>query len=174
MVILCMYHNHLHYKSLFKFETLILDTVFFLNFILIFLSGCAESLIAQMVKHMLAMWETWFWSLVQEDPLEEETATHSSTLAGKFHGRRSLVGYSPWDCKESNMTEQLHLCWVLVVAFGIFSCSMWTLVPWPGIERGPPALGMQNCSHRTHQGRLKYGLFKIQSAQKIYKTYVIM
>ena len=36
-------------------------------------------------------------SLDQEDPLEKEMATHSSILAwGKFHGQRSLVGYSPW------------------------------------------------------------------------------
>ena len=28
-------------------------------------------------------------------------------LLGKSHGWRSLVGYSPWDCKESDMTEQL-------------------------------------------------------------------
>ena len=28
-------------------------------------------------------------------------------LPGQFHGQRSLVGYSPWGCKESNMTEQL-------------------------------------------------------------------
>ena len=29
-------------------------------------------------------------------------------LPGKFHGQRSLVGYSPWGCKESDSTEQLH------------------------------------------------------------------
>ena len=29
-------------------------------------------------------------------------------LPGKSHGRRSLVGYSPWGCKESDMTERLH------------------------------------------------------------------
>ena len=29
-------------------------------------------------------------------------------LPGKSHGRRSLVGYSPWGCKELNVTEQLH------------------------------------------------------------------
>ena len=29
-------------------------------------------------------------------------------LPGKFHGQRSLVGYSPWGCKELDMTEQLH------------------------------------------------------------------
>ena len=29
-------------------------------------------------------------------------------LHGKSHGRRSLVGYSPWGCKESDTTERLH------------------------------------------------------------------
>ena len=29
-------------------------------------------------------------------------------LPGKSHGRTSLVGYSPWGCKESNTTERLH------------------------------------------------------------------
>ena len=32
-------------------------------------------------------------------------ATHSSILSGEAHGQRSLVGYSPWDHKESDMTE---------------------------------------------------------------------
>ena len=35
-------------------------------------------------------------------------ALHSSTLAWKIHGRRSLVDCSPWGCKESDMTERLH------------------------------------------------------------------
>ena len=35
-------------------------------------------------------------------------ATHSSTIAGKSHGWRSLVGYSPWGHKESDTTERLH------------------------------------------------------------------
>ena len=35
-------------------------------------------------------------------------ATHSSTLAWKSHGRRSLVGGSPWGRKESDTTERLH------------------------------------------------------------------
>ena len=30
-------------------------------------------------------------------------------LPGKSHGTRSLVGYSPWGCKESDLTEQLTL-----------------------------------------------------------------
>ena len=37
-----------------------------------------------MVKHLPAMWETWVQPLGQEDPLEKEMATHSSTLAWKI------------------------------------------------------------------------------------------
>ena len=32
-------------------------------------------------------------------------ATHSRILAWRIHGQRSLVGYSPWDLKESEATE---------------------------------------------------------------------
>ena len=35
--------------------------------------------------------------------------THQVFLPGEFHGQRSLVGYSPWGCKESDTTEQLTL-----------------------------------------------------------------
>ena len=55
------------------------------------------SLVAQLVKCLSAMRETWVQSLDQEDPLEEEMATHSSILPGQSHGQRSLVGYGPWD-----------------------------------------------------------------------------
>ena len=40
--------------------------------------------------------------------LEKEMATHSSMLAEKSQGQRSLVGYSPWCCKELNMTSRLN------------------------------------------------------------------
>ena len=38
-------------------------------------------LMAQTVKHLPAMWETWVQSLGQEDPPEKEVATQSSVLA---------------------------------------------------------------------------------------------
>ena len=41
---------------------------------------------AQKVKNLPAMQETWVQSLGQEDPLGEEMATHSSILAKKTHG----------------------------------------------------------------------------------------
>ena len=62
-----------------------------------------------MVKNLPAIQETWVRSLGGEDPLEKGMATHSSILPGEFHGQRSLEGYSPWDHKKSDRTEQLTL-----------------------------------------------------------------
>ena len=39
---------------------------------------------AQTVKHLPTLWETWVQSLGREDPLEKEMVTHSSTLAWKI------------------------------------------------------------------------------------------
>ena len=64
------------------------------------------SLVAQMVKNLPAMQGTWVQFLGQEDPLEEEMATHSSILAWKIPWtEESLTGYSPWGCKELDTTE---------------------------------------------------------------------
>ena len=45
------------------------------------------SLVAQMVKHLSTMWETWVRALVWEDALEKEMAIHSSTTAWKIPWR---------------------------------------------------------------------------------------
>ena len=44
--------------------------------------------------------DTRVWFLGPEDPLEKEMATHSSLLAWKPHGQRSLVVYNPQGQKE--------------------------------------------------------------------------
>ena len=62
---------------------------------------------AQTVKHLPIRQEKRVWSLHQEDPLEKEIATHSSILAWKIHGWKSLVGCSPWGRKKPDTTEQL-------------------------------------------------------------------
>ena len=63
---------------------------------------------AQTVKCLSTMRETWVRSLGQEDSLEKEMATHSSTLALKIPWMEELgAGYYPWGCKESGMTELL-------------------------------------------------------------------
>ena len=55
--------------------------------------------------HPLPMQEMQVQPLGREDPLEKDMTTHSSILPGKSHGQRSLLGQSPWGCKESDMTE---------------------------------------------------------------------
>ena len=57
-----------------------------------------------MVMPLSIMQETWVQALGQEDLLEKEIETHSSILAWKIPCR-SLVGYSSWGHKESDMTE---------------------------------------------------------------------
>ena len=48
---------------------------------------CWTSLVAQMVKRLSTMWETWIWSLGWEDSLEKEMETHSSYFfPWKSHG----------------------------------------------------------------------------------------
>ena len=66
------------------------------------------SLVTQTVI-LSAIWEAWLQSLDWEDPLEEGMVNplQYSCLENP-HGQRSLVGYSPWSRKESDMTEQLH------------------------------------------------------------------
>ena len=63
-------------------------------------------LVAQAVKNLPAMWETWIPSLGQEDSPGEGMATHSQySCLENPHGQRSLVGYSPQGGKESDTTE---------------------------------------------------------------------
>ena len=58
------------------------------------------SLVAQLVKNLPAMLETWVQSLGWEDPLEKEKLPTPVFWPGEFHGL-----YSPWGCKELDMTE---------------------------------------------------------------------
>ena len=67
-------------------------------------------LVAQMVKNLPAMQETWVQSLGWEDPLEEDMATHSSTLAWRIPwteepGRLQSMGLQR--VKHKDTTERL-------------------------------------------------------------------
>ena len=61
-----------------------------------------------MVKHMPTMWDTQVQSLGWGNPWRRKWKPTPVLLPGKSHGRRSLVGYHPWDHKESDMTEWLY------------------------------------------------------------------
>ena len=119
------------------------------------------SLVAQLVKNLPAMWETWVWSLGWEDPLEKGMAAHSSILAWRIpwtivHGvRKSWTRLS-----DFHFHYYLFLLgWILVTAHWIFTFNMWDLVPWPGIEPRLHALGEQSWA-MDHQGSPAH-LFKM-------------
>ena len=57
---------------------------------------------AQMIKHLPAMWETQIPSLGQEDPLEKEMATHSSILAWRI----------PWTEETDGLTFT-QMLWIV-------------------------------------------------------------
>ena len=64
------------------------------------------------------MQETPLRFLGQEDLLEKEMQATQVFLSGKSHGQRSLVSYTPWDLKESDMTNQPTL--LLFIIYNIY------------------------------------------------------
>ena len=66
---------------------------------------------AQTVKNLPAMWETWVRSLGWEDPLEEGMATHSSILAWRISmdreaQRATVHGVTEWDTTKRLSTAR--------------------------------------------------------------------
>ena len=67
--------------------------------------GFPHGSVVKNLPAMQALQEMQFRSLGWEDPLEEGMAITPVFLPGESHGQRSLVGYSPEDHKELDMTE---------------------------------------------------------------------
>ena len=59
-----------------------------------------QSLVAQLVKNLSTMQETWVQSLCWKDPQRRERLPTPVFWSGKFHGL-----YSPWGHKELDLTE---------------------------------------------------------------------
>ena len=76
-------------------------------------------LVAQTVKCLSTMGETWVRSLGWGDALEKEMAIHSSTLAWRIPWTER-IGYSPWGRKESDTTERLSFL-PFCIAGGFFT-----------------------------------------------------
>ena len=76
-----------------------------------FINEPVASLVAQMVKSLSAMQETGFNLWVRKIPWIRKWQPTPVCLPGKSHGQSSLVGYSPWHCKESDTTERLTHKW---------------------------------------------------------------
>ena len=62
---------------------------------------------AQIIKNLLAMWETWVQSLGEEDSLEKRMAIHSDILAGRIPWTEKPGGLQSVGSKELTRTQQL-------------------------------------------------------------------
>ena len=71
------------------------------------------SLVAQRLKRLPAMWETWVRSLGQEDPLKKEMATHSSILAWRIQWTEELGGL------QSTGSQRIRHDWVTSLSLSI-------------------------------------------------------
>ena len=69
---------------------------------------------------------------------------------GKSHGWRSLVGWSPWGCEESDMTERLHFHFSLL-CIGEGNGTHSSILAWriPGTEE-PDRLYSMGCKRVRH------------------------
>ena len=69
-------------------------------YLMLFIFPFRASLVGQLIKNLLAKWDTWVQSLGWEDPPEKEMATHSSILAWRIPWT-----VQSWGGKESDTTE---------------------------------------------------------------------
>ena len=60
-----------------------------------------------------------FHSWVRKIPWRRTQQPTLVLWPGEFRGQRSLVGYSSWDCKESDMTERLSTVHRVSVSFNL-------------------------------------------------------
>ena len=111
--------------------------------------------------HGLPWWLRWlsiclqcrrpgFDSWVGKIPCRRKWQFTPVLLLGKSHGQRSLVGYSPWGCKELNTTERLHFHFHFSYCSWVLKARIlkWFAVPFSSgphcirpLHHHPPVLG---------------------------------
>ena len=83
-------------------------------------------------------------ALISHTSMEKALAPTPVLLPGKFHGRRSLGGYSPWSHEESDTTERLH-------ALEKEMATHSTVLAWKISGKGEPGRLPSMGSHRDGQ-----------------------
>ena len=105
--------------------------------------GTRTSLVAQTVKRLSTMWETWVQSLGWEDPLEKEMAIHSSTIAWKISwteepGRLQSMGSQRvgHDWVTSHSHSECHIIgimWYVAFSYHLALCISGSSVSFCGL-----------------------------------------
>ena len=78
-----------------------------INYIICTHTCINETFLVAQIRNLSAMQRLRFDSWVRKIPWRRKWLHTSVFLPGEFHGQRSLAGYSPWGCKELEMTERL-------------------------------------------------------------------
>ena len=87
-------------------------------------------------------------SLYSELKLRRKWQPTLLLLPGKSHGRRSLVGCSPWGREESNTTERLHFSLSCIgEAMATHSSVLAWKIPGTGEPGGLPSMGLHRVRH---------------------------
>ena len=93
------------------------------------------------VKNLPAKQGTGVWPLGREDPLEEETAAHSSILAWEMPWTEAAGGLQSMGLKESDTTEQLTL------SLSVTTWRSWDLNPGSLAPESAPLTNKMIASH---------------------------
>ena len=114
------------------------------------------SLVAQMVKHLSTMWETWVRSLGQEDPLEKEMAIHSRTIAWKIPWTEELGRL------QSMGSQRVRHDWVTSLTHSM----------WPYGLYSPPGSSVHGIfqARILEQVAISYSRGSSQNRDQIYQT----
>ena len=125
------------------------------------LNSTSDTLVAQLVKNLPAMWETWVWSLGWEDRLEKGKATHSIILAWRIPWTIWSMG-SPrvgdnWETSPSPRAEEdeedretlesdyLEFEWARLLSG--FSRVRFFATPWTVAHQAPLSTGFSRQDH---------------------------
>ena len=79
--------------------------------------------VAQRLKHLPAMWETWVHSLGWEDPLEKEMATHSSIIAWRIPWMEEPGGQQSTGSQRVGHNRETSLSLSVVTLVQLDRCS---------------------------------------------------
>ena len=90
-------------------------------------NGRWASLVAQLVKDLLAVQETGFNPWVGNIPWRRKWQSTPVFLPGESHGQRSLVGYSPWTHKELDTSDRVTNTFPFMGRRGWGSPQRWEL-----------------------------------------------
>ena len=122
-------------------------------------------LVAQTVEHRLQCWRPGFDPWVGKIPWRKKWQPTPVLLPEKSHGQRSLVGCSPWGCRESDTTEWLYLLTYLLTYLPLWGlthvlCSRW-------LSTSPRKFKVQSrneavCSGKTSRIGIQTDVFRSQ------------